>query len=441
MASGDAPHASVPPASERSLQRSIGVLALAASVVNVTIGGGVFRLPSAVAAGLGAAAPVAYLVCAVAFGLIVACFAEAGSRVSLTGGPYAYVGTVFGDFVGYLSGVLLYLLGVGAQAAIAVAFTGALNGLMPGVGEDPWRTLIILGVFALFAFVNSRGVKQGARLIEIVTVAKLLPLLLLVVVGIFAMQGSNLRWTETPTVASIARTSIILVFAFSGVESALVPTGEVKDPARTVPRAIGIAMLSVTLLYIAIQVVAQGILGPELAAQKDAPLAAAARQILGPVGGLILLVGAAVSMFGYLSGMTLAMSRTLYAFARDGYLPAALAKVSDTTHVPVAAIVTHASVAALLALSGTFEKLAILSNIAALLLYLLCSLAAFELRRRGVQQGGTPIKVPFGAVIPWLSVGVIAFLLTGATADELKAVAAALAGGALLYFFRRKTVA
>lgn len=432
---------SAAPSSERSLQRSIGVLALAASVVNVTIGGGVFRLPSAVAAGLGAAAPVAYIVCAVAFGLIVACFAEAGSRVSLTGGPYAYVGTVFGDFVGYLSGVLLYLLGVGAQAAIAVAFTGALNGLVPGIGTEPWRTLVIVGVFAFFASVNARGVKQGARLIEIATVAKLLPLLLLVVVGAFAMQGSNLHWAATPTVAQIARTSIILVFAFSGVESALVPSGEVKDPARTVPRAIGIAMLSVTLLYIAIQVVSQGILGPELATQKDAPLAAAARQVMGPVGGGLLLVGAAVSMFGYLSGMTLAMSRTLYAFARDGYLPASLAKVSERTHVPVHAIVTHAAIAAALALSGTFEKLAILSNIAALLLYLLCSLAAFELRRRGVQQGGTPIKVPFGAVIPWLSVGVIAFLLSGATADELKAVTAALGAGALLYFFRRKVVA
>jgi APA family basic amino acid/polyamine antiporter len=429
------------PTSERSLQRSIGVLALAASVVNVTIGGGVFRLPSAVAGGLGAAAPVAYVVCAIAFGLIVACFAEAGSRVSLTGGPYAYVGTVFGDFTGYLSGVLLYLLGVGAQAAIAVAFTGALNGLVPGAGTEPWRTIIILGVFACFAFVNARGVRQGARLIEIATVAKLLPLLLLVVVGAFAMQGSNLRWTTPPTLAQIARTSIILVFAFSGVESALVPSGEVKDPARTVPRAIGIAMLSVTLLYIAIQVVSQGILGPELATQKDAPLAAAARQVMGPIGGGVLLVGAAVSMFGYLSGMTLAMSRTLYAFARDGYLPASLAKVNERTHVPVHAIVTHAAIAAALALSGTFEKLAIISNIAALLLYLLCSLAAFELRRRGVQQGGTPINVPFGAVIPWLSVGVIAFLLSGATADELKAVAAALGAGALLYFFRRKVVA
>lgn len=426
---------------ERSLQRSIGVIALAASVVNVTIGGGVFRLPSAVAAGLGAAAPLAYIVCAIAFGLIVACFAEAGSRVSLTGGPYAYVGTVFGPFVGYLSGVLLYLLGVGAQAAIAVAFTGALNGLVPGMGAEPVRSLVIVAVFAFLAWVNARGVRQSARLIEIATVAKLLPLVLLVVVGAFALQPTHLRWTEAPSVAQLTRTSIILVFAFSGVESALVPTGEVRDPARTVPRAIAMAMLAVTLLYIAIQVVAQGVLGPDLATQKDAPLAAAARQVLGPVGGGMLLVGAAVSMFGYLSGMTLAMSRTLYAFARDGYLPARLAQVSETTHVPVAAIIVHGVVAALLALSGTFERLAILSNIAALLLYLLCSLAAFELRRRGVQQGGTPIHVPFGAVIPWLSVGVILFLLSGATGAELSAVGVALGAGAILFFTRRKVTA
>jgi L-asparagine transporter-like permease len=106
--------------------------------------------------------------------------------------------------------------------------------------------------------------------------------------------------------------------------------------------------------------------------------------------------------------------------------------------VPVTAIVVHAVLVTALALSGTFEKLAILSNISALLLYGLCSVAAFELRRRNIQQGGTPFRVPGGAIIPWLSVGVILFLLSAAKRDELQAVAIALGIGALFYLFRRK---
>lgn len=423
---------------ERSLERTLGVRSLAASIINVTVGGGIFILPSIVAAGLGAAAWMAYLVCAVAFGLIVLCFAEAGSRVRSTGGPYAYVGRVFGPFVGYLSGVLLWLLGVIAHASIANGFAKALNAMVPGIGQGAARGMVIVGVFAVLAWVNSRGVKQGTRLIEVVTVAKLLPLAVFVLVGAFAMSAGNLTQPAMPTVGDLGRMSILLVFAFSGVESALAPSGEVKDPARTVPRAIALAMIGITVLYVVVQLVAQGILGAELATSTDGTLAVAAGRAMGPAGRWLLLIGAVVSMFGYMSGMMLAMPRALYAFARDGYLPRALAKVDPKTHVPVAAIVVHFVAVSLLAVSGSFESLAILSNISALLLYLLCSLAAFQLRRLDVQEGGgTPFRIPGGALIPWLSVGVILFLLSNATFNELRAIGIALAIAAALYLFRQ----
>jgi APA family basic amino acid/polyamine antiporter len=222
------------------------------------------------------------------------------------------------------------------------------------------------------------------------------------------------------------------------VESALAPSGEVKDPSRTVPRAIGIAMVGITLLYVAVQVVAQGILGADLARHTDAPLASAAAQAFGPAGGLLLLVGASVSMFGYLSGMMLAMPRTLFAFARDGYLPAALAKVNPKTHVPAAAIVAHAVAVSALAISGTFESLAILSNISALLLYLLCSAAVLELRRRDVREAGEPFRIPGGAAVPVLSMLVIVFLLSNATWAEMRSIGIALLIAVALYLLRRR---
>ncbi len=426
---------------ERALERSLGVRSLAASILNITVGGGIFLYPAIVAGGLGAAAWLAYVVCAVAFGLIVLCFAEAGSRVKLTGGPYAYVGTVFGPFIGYLSGVLLWLLGVQAHAAIANGFVKGLNVFFPGLGVGVLHTVMILAVFGFFAAVNIRGVRQGARLIEVATVAKLLPLAVFVLCGLFFMSSPNLAWPGMPKIADLGRMSILLVFAFSGVESALAPSGEVKDPSRTVPRAVGLAMVGITLLYVSVQLVAQGILGPDLARHPDAPLAAAAERAFGPAGGLLLLVGASISMFGYLSGMMLAMPRTLFAFARDGYLPRALAHVNPKTHVPTAAIIAHAVAVSALAVSGTFESLAILSNISALLLYLLCSAAAFELRRRDVREAGEPFRIPGGAAVPVLSIIVILFLLSNATMVEMRSIGIALAIAIALYFFRRPRTA
>src|SRR5215211_5434900 len=177
---------------ERSLVRAIGTWALAAGVINVTVGGGIFRLPADVAAALGPAAPLAYVVCAIAMGLIVLCFAEAGSRVSLTGGPYAYVELAFGPYVGFLTGVLIWLLGTTAVAAVSTVFATNAAKLFPVFEQPTMRAVLLLASFAIVAVVNILGVKQGSRLNGIATVAKLLPLLVLVVCGVFFVDRSNL---------------------------------------------------------------------------------------------------------------------------------------------------------------------------------------------------------------------------------------------------------
>ena len=181
------------PASERSLVRAIGTWALAAGVINVTVGGGIFRLPADVAGALGAAAPLAYVVCAIAMGLIVLCFAEAGSRVSLTGGPYAYVEFAFGPYVGFLTGVLIWLLGTTAVAAVSTVFATNAAKLFPVFEQPTMRALLLIATFATVATVNILGVKQGSRLNGIATVAKLLPLILLVVCGVFFVDRRTSR--------------------------------------------------------------------------------------------------------------------------------------------------------------------------------------------------------------------------------------------------------
>src|SRR3954469_23630255 len=152
------------PASDAGLVRAIGARQLTASIINVTIGAGIFVLPAFASSGLGAAAPIAYVFCAVLMALIVCCFAAAGSRVSLTGGVYAYVDVAFGPFVGFLAGVLYFLMATFAVASVSSAFAGSIGALWPAVANPAGRTLLIGTLFAVLAAVNVRGVKPGVRL-------------------------------------------------------------------------------------------------------------------------------------------------------------------------------------------------------------------------------------------------------------------------------------
>jgi APA family basic amino acid/polyamine antiporter len=428
----------MPPAPEAGLVRAIGARQLTASIVNVTIGAGIFVLPAVASRGLGAAAPIAYVVCAVLMALIVSCFAAAGSRVSLSGGVYAYVEVAFGPFVGFLAGVLYFLMATFAVASVSSAFAGSVGALVPAAASPAARALLIAGLFATLAAVNVLGVKSGARLVEVTTAAKLLPLLILVATGIWMVHPDYLRWPGMPPVSTIGQTAIVLIFAFVGLEVALVPSGEVRDPARTVPLALFSALALTTTLYLLIQTVAQGLLGPSMSADRTAPLADAAARSLGEGGRVLMLLGAIISMFGYVSGDMLGSPRTLFAFARDGVLPSAVARIHPRFRTPYIAIIVHACIVATVSISSSFTQLAVLANVAALTLYLMCVSASYELQRRDVRaEGGIPFAVPGGPVVPILAAAVIVWLLSNATRREFGVEALVLAVASLFYFIRK----
>ena len=424
--------------SDAGLVRAIGVRDLTASIINVTIGAGIFVLPATAAAGLGPAAPIAYLVCAALMALIVCCFAAAGSRVSLTGGLYAYVEVAFGPFVGFLAGILYSLMAAFAVASVASAFAGSVGALWTPAAMPAARAILLLALFAILAVVNVRGVSFGARVIDAAAVAKLLPLLVFVAAGVWWVNPEFLRWPGLPAVADVGRTAIVLIYAFVGAEVALVPSGEVRHPAQTVPRALFTALAVTTTVYLLVQGVAQGLLGPSMAGYAAAPLAEAAGRVLGRGGRVLVLAGAVVSMFGYVSGDMLGSPRALFAYARDGVLPGALARVHPRFHTPYVAIVVHACIVAALAVSSSFTQLAILANVAALTLYLTCVAASYVLQRRNVRIDGTPFALPGGPAIPVLAAVVIVWLLTNATRREFSVEGLVLAIGALFYFIRKR---
>ena len=429
-----------------SLKRVIGVGGLAAAIFNITVGAAIFVLPAHMASSLGAAAPLAYFVCAVATALVALCIAEAGSRVPQSGGPYAYVGTAFGPYAGYLCGVLLWLGITIAMGAVSTVFADAVGGLLPGVGGQLPRAVLLIAIIAGLAVVNILGAALGSNVSGIATVAKVVPLIAFVALGLPHVRTENLALGSFPSLSRLGESGLLLMFAFFGMESALQVSGEVRDAARAVPRAIALGVTGVGVLYISVQLVAQGILGSGLAAPETAkaPLAAAAVLIAGPTGSTLILIAMIVSTFGFMAATMLSTPRTLFAFAVDGYLPQPVAAVHRNLHTPHVAIAVQGVIVCAIALTGTYVKLAVMANVPILLVYLGCCLAVWRLRRRDVGAAEQPFVMPGGRVVPWLGAGFIVALLATATRQAWLVTGGVMAVASVAFLFndvgrRRRT--
>lgn len=429
------------PAQDPGLIRAMGVPALAANIVNTTIGASIFALPALMSKNLGAAAPIAFVACAVAMSLFVTCFALAGSRVSLTGGLYAYAEVAFGRYVGFITGLFFFTTAVLSVAAVVNFLAGTVAALVPSLGGPVGRIAIMVVVYGGLAFINIRGVRSGARAVGVATIAKLIPLLLFVAVGIFFIKPAAIAWPGWPGGDALGTSVLLLLFAFFGVEVALIPSGEVKNPARTVPRAIYSALALTTTVYILIQLVAQGTLGAALAEKTTAPLAESAATFLGNFGRLLLLGAATISAFGFMASDVLSSPRILFALGRDGILPGWFAHVHPRFRSPDLAIIGYAVIAFLFSITSTFEGLAVMANVAALLLYVICCAAAWELMRRDVRTEALPFTFPGARIVPILSLVVIVWILAHATSREFLVTGAVWLVGSMLYAVRAKFTA
>jgi amino acid transporter len=412
------------------LTRAIGVRRLAANAVNLTIGAGIFALPAVVAGQLGTAALLAYGLCGILLALVLLCFVEVGSKLTITGGVYAYVGLAFGPYAGFLTNMLFVGFALSADAAVANVLADNLSVILPMLQVSIYRNTFLILVFVSIGLLNVFGIRQGMRLVEVVTLAKLVPLCILIVVGFWFVSPENLNWV-TPTFTSLGETSLILFFAFGGgAEATLNATGEIKDPVRTIPRGILIGALSVFIIYVLIQLVAQGVLGDALVNYKEAPLAAVAEKFVGGYGATLLVIAAAISCFGMISGDIPATSRLPYAAARDGLLPSFLAKVHPKFATPHWAVLVYAGLGLILSVSGGFRQLAILSSAAILLVYVGVILATIKLRN--LKQEGA-FTLPGGIVIPILALVATGWFLTNLSKPEVLATIVFLSFFSMVY--------
>ena len=414
-----------------SLARRITVWGIWALAVNGMIGAGIFAVPAGAAELTGAWSPLVFAACAIILGLIILCFAELSSRFDATGGPALYVREAFGRFAGFQAGWTVYVSRVTAFAANVSLMVAALGYFFEPLGGG-WANAALSAIVILaLAAINIAGARQAMGSLTLLTVAKFLPLLAIALGGLFFIDAGAFGATGDafPPIEGWGTAALLVVYAFVGWESAVIPAGETRNPSRDMPRALIAALVSVTVLYIVIQTVSVAVLGDDLATSERA-LVDVAQVLFGPVGATVLTLGIVLSVGGNIAGSAFSAPRLTYALARDRTLPAALGHVHPRFATPDASIALFAGIALVLVMVGDFVWLAALSALVRILVYVACIAAMPRIRKLHGARGFT---LPGGWTIPVLAVLGSLILVSSVSLNSALATLAALAAGAGLY--------
>jgi len=397
--------------SSEGLVRAIGRWSMAALTVNCIIGSGIFGLPAVLSSLLGRASVLAILLAAVAVGVIMACFAEVASRFAHTGGPYLYAQEAFGRFMGIQVAWLVWFVRLTACAANANLFVTYLGEFWPRATQPAMKLAVLTFLLGTLAAINFRGVKAGTRVSTSFTVAKLASLVFVTLAGGFYLlikHPAVANASLTPGATQWARAIVLLIFAYGGFEGALISAGEAKDPRRDLPFGLFAALITCAVIYGLIQWVVVGVLPDP--AHSERPLADVARIVMGSGGAALITAGALFSIYGYLSGNTLATPRITFALAERGDFPSVFALVHPRFRTPYFSILVFALLVWFLALFGSFAGNATLSAGSRLFYYGVVCASVPVLRKK---MSDRPLfQLPGGTLIGIVGTLICAGLLT-----------------------------
>jgi APA family basic amino acid/polyamine antiporter len=393
-----------------TLIRAIGRWSLVALVVNSIIGSGIFGLPSQLAAALGRRSPWAVLLAGVLIGVIMASFGEVASHFTQAGGPYLYARVAFGRLMGIEMGWMLWLSQLSAPAANANLFVIYLREFWPKADTFWPRLLILTLLVGALAVVNYRGVRAGTGVSNFFTVAKLLPLGIVIGAGLIYMwRGPHLLSVPSALPHSgWLKAILIMIFAYGGFESALTPMSEARNPRRDVPFSLFTALACCTFIYTIIQWITVNVLPNASASER--PLAEISRLALGKPGAVLVTIGALISFYGYLSAKILGVPRITYALAEGGDFPRVFAATDSKFRTPYVSIFVFAALTWVLALFGSFAWNLTLSAVARLTYYGVGCAALPVLRKK--QPGTALFRLPGGPIFAMAGVLICAVLLT-----------------------------
>jgi amino acid transporter len=412
------------------LIRTVGFWGLVAMCINAVVGSGVFLLPTESYRLLGAFSLWAPLLFAVPVFILVLCFAEASSHFNEPGGAYLYARTAFGDFIGFETGWMNWVARLTSLASLSNGFVLALAFFFPGLKAPIPRAIVIIASIVILAVIHLLGVKYGAASIYIFTWGKLIPLVGFIVIALIAFKhnpipaslhfpGAGTKWNEA---------ALFMLFAYAGFENLGVPAGEFRNPQRDLPRSLLAGIVAIGAIYVLAQLGAMASL-TDLSA-TDTPIASAAAAIIGPAGAFVVTLGAVLSMAGTNSGTMLEGSRMLFALSLDRRL-GPVSYVHPKFRTPSVAILIHAAVALVFALTGSFATLALLSAVARLTTYLFTCAAVPRLRKLG-----DGFRTP-GLVIPILGTLISLWLIITLNWPKIIVAAAAMAVGAIVFFLSK----
>jgi amino acid transporter len=408
---------------------------LVAVVLNGVIGAGIFGLPSKVFSLTGDYSLIAFGVCALCVAIIVLSFCEVASRYSGSGGPYLYARETYGRTVGFTVGWLLWVARITSFAANCNLLPDYLDLFFPGSSSGAPRAFLITGVVVTLTAVNLTGVRLVANTSNTLAIGKLLPLAAFIVVGLFFLDGSRFTFAVLPDYRSFSQSVLLLVYAFTGFEMAVIPAGETRNPQRNLPAALMTGMAAVIIFYVLIQVVCVGTL-PGLAGSHR-PLADAAFRFSGTWGAAIITIGMVISLAGNLNILILAASRVIFAMAERGELPSGLAVVHPRHRTPVPAILLSTGIMLVLTLSGTFIHLLTLSTLSRLVTYFVTCTAVPVLRRRPSAPAAAFV-MPAGIIAATAGMTLVLWLLSNSSLREARDTAAAAAVGMSIYWLHRR---
>src|SRR6266702_8831054 len=401
--------------------RSIGRWTMTALVINCIIGTGIFGLPGELTRLLGRASPIAMVLAALGIAIIMACLAEVASQFAEPGGPYLYVRTAFGRFLGMQVGWFHLLADVAGVAGCAVLFANYLTIFVRSALHTWQRASLIAVAIAIPAVANCLGVRSGANLSNMLTVAKLSPLALLVLLGLsrFAHQPQVIHASEitSPGLSNWVRAMVFLLFVFAGPEGALIPSGEIREPRRTIPFSLAAGLLACAAIFTLVQFIVVTTVGTN---SSDQPLADTASVLLGGGGAVFVLIATMISAYGWISGALLYSPRLVFAMAANRDCPPLLARLHPSFHTPVLAISLYASAAWVLASSGSFVWLVALGSGGIALYYI--GTCASLIRLRMLRPNVEALRVPLGPLLGILGIAISGAVIAGLKKSELLAL-------------------
>lgn len=429
---------SAPPPAPPQLLRAVSRWQIVGLSINDVIGSGIYLMPALVFLHLGAFSLASVVLAGVAVALLVCCYAQAASYFDRPGGSYLYAREAFGPFAGFQVGWTIWLTRISSAAALGNALADAVARFWPAAGAGGGRLLVVAGALGALTAINVVGVRSAARTGVILVLGKLVPLLVFVALGLFHLDWDRALGGPRPDLrdyGNLGQAALLLLFAYAGFENIPAAAGEYRNPRRDVPFALMVMIVTVTTIYVLVQLVAQGTL-PGLAGSAT-PLADAAAQFGGEGLALLLTVGATISILGTTSNTVMLGPRFLFALAQDGYGPRAVAAVHPRFHTPYVAILVQFAISLALALSGSFEQLALLSMVTRLLAYLGTAAAVLVLARR-YRDRADALRLPGGPLIPVLALLLTLALLASASWQNLLAAGVAIVAGAVIYRFPRR---